>query len=138
MSAFQNSGPLGSAFFLIVTAREGHSLSELEKVIGEELAKVKNEPPAARELERAVNQIESAFYGAMERVGGFGGKADRLNAYEFYAGRPDYFAEDLARYTSLDPKDLQAAATRYLRDDARILLSVVPKGKKTLAAEKKP
>jgi len=138
VSAFQNSGPLGSAFFLIVTAREGHNLSELEKVIGEELAKVKNEPPAARELERAVNQIESAFYGAMERVGGFGGKADRLNAYEFYAGRPDYFAEDLARYTSLDPKDLEAAATRYLRDDARILLSVVPKGKKTLAAEKKP
>ena len=138
VSAFQNSGPLGSAFFLIVTAREGHNLSELEKVIGEELAKVKNEPPAARELERAVNQIESAFYGAMERVGGFGGKADRLNAYEFYAGRPDYFAEDLARYTSLDPKDLQAAATKYLRDDARILLSVVPKGKKTLAAEKKP
>jgi zinc protease len=138
VSAFQNSGPLGSAFFLIVTAREGHNLSELEKVIGEELAKVKNDPPAARELERAVNQIESAFYGAMERVGGFGGKADRLNAYEFYAGRPDYFAEDLARYTALDPKDLQAAATRYLGDDARILLSVVPKGKKTLAAEKKP
>lgn len=138
VSAFQNSGPLGSAFILIVTAREGHDLTEIEKVVGEELAKVRNEPPAARELERAVNQIESAFYGAMERVGGFGGKADRLNAYEFYAGRPDYFAEDLARYTSLDAKDLQAAASKYLRDDARLLLSVVPKGKKALAAEKKP
>jgi len=137
VSAGQNSGPLGSAFILIVTAREGHDLTEIEKVIGEELAKVRNDPPSARELERAVNQIESAFYGAMERVGGFGGKADKLNAYEFYAGRPDYFAEDLARYTSLDPNDIQAAATRYLRDDARLVLSVVPKGKKTLAAEKK-
>ena len=111
VSAFQNSGPLGSAFILIITAREGHGLTEVEKVVGEELAKVKNEPPSARELERAVNQIESAFYGAMERVGGFGGKADRLNAYEFYAGRPDYFAETSPVYTSLDPKDLQAAAT---------------------------
>jgi zinc protease len=138
VSAGQNSGPLGSAFILIVTAREGHDLAEIERVVGEELAKVKNDPPAAREVERAVNQIESAFYRAMERVGGFGGKADRLNAYELYAGRPDYFAEDLARYTSLDPRDLQAAATKYLGDDARLVLSVVPKGKKALAAEKKP
>jgi len=138
VSASQNSGPLGSTFLLIVTAREGHGLSEIEKVVVEELAKVKRDPPAARELERAVNQIESAFYNGLERVGGFGGVADQLNAYELYAGRPDYFAEDLARYTSLDPRDVQAAANRYLRDDARLVLSVVPQGKKALAAEKKP
>ncbi len=138
VSASQNSGPLGSSFLLIVTAREGHGLSEIEKVVSEELARVKRDPPTPRELERAVNQIEAAFYGGMERVGGFGGVADQLNAYEFYAGRPDYFAEDLARYTSLDTQDIQAAANRYLRDDARLVLSVVPQGKKTLAAEKKP
>jgi zinc protease len=136
VSASQNSGALGSMFLVTATAREGHTLSEIEKVIGEELAKLENEPPATREVERAVNQIESAFYGALERVGGFGGKADRLNLYEFYAGRPDYFTEDLARYTSLDPRDLQSAARSYLRDDARVVMSVVPAGKKSLAAEK--
>src|SRR3989441_7817678 len=56
VSASQNSGPLGSAFILIVTAREGHGLSEIEKVVSEELAEVKRDPPATRELERAVNQ----------------------------------------------------------------------------------
>jgi hypothetical protein len=61
-----------------------------------------------------------------------------LNLYEFYAGRPDYFTEDLARYTSLDPRDLQSAARAYLEDDARLVMSVVPAGKKSLAAEKKP
>jgi zinc protease len=132
VSAGQNSGALGSTLLITATAREGHGLSELEKVIAEELAKVKAEPPTSRELERAVNQIESAFYGALERVGGFGGKADRLNLYEFYTGRPDYFTEDLARYTSLDPRDLQSAARTYLRDDARVVLSVVPVGKKWL------
>jgi zinc protease len=137
VSASQNSGALGSTFLVTATAREGHGLAELEKVIAEELAKIKAEPPAARELERAVNQIESAFYGALERVGGFGGKADRLNLYEFYAGRPDYFTEDLARYTSLDARDLQSAARAYLRDDARVVLSVVPAGKESLAAPKK-
>ena len=138
VSAGQYSAGLGSMFLVTATAREGHGLSELEKVIGEEITKIKNEPPATRELERAVNQIESAFYGALERVGGFGGKADRLNLYEFYTGRPDYFAEDLARYMSLDPRDLQSAARAYLKDDARLVLSVVPAGKKSLAAEKKP
>jgi zinc protease len=138
VSASQNSGALGSMFLVTATAREGHGLSEIEKVIAEELAKLKAQPPEVRELERAVNQIESAFYGALERVGGFGGKADRLNLYEFYTGRPDYFAEDLARYTSLDPLDVQSAARAYLRDDARLVLSVVPAGKKSLAAEKKP
>lgn len=138
VSASQNSSAFGSIFLVTATAREGHGLSEIEKVIREELEKLENEPPAARELERAVNQIESAFYGALERVGGFGGKADRLNLYEFYTGRPDYFAEDLARYTSLDPRDLQSAARTYLRDDARLVLSVVPTGKKSLSAEKQP
>jgi zinc protease len=137
VSASQNSGALGSTFLVTATAREGHGLAELETVIAEELAKIKAEPPAARELERAVNQIESAFYGALERVGGFGGKADRLNLYEFYAGRPDYFTEDLARYTSLDARDLQSAARAYLRDDARVVLSIVPAGKESKAAPKK-
>jgi zinc protease len=132
VSASQNSGALGSTFLITATAREGHGLSELEKVIAEELAKIKAEPPTSRELERAVNQIESAFYGALERIGGFGGKADRLNLYEFYTGRPDYFTEDLARYTSLDSRDLQSAARTYLRDDARVVLSVVPAGKRWL------
>ena len=31
----------------------------------------------------------------MERVGGFGGKADQLNAYYTETGDPDWFNEDL-------------------------------------------
>ena len=46
--------------------------------------------PSAREVERAVNQIEASFYHRMERVGGFGGKADQLNAY-YRGGRPGLF-----------------------------------------------
>ena len=37
----------------------------------------------------------------MERVGGFGGKADQLNAYYTETGDPDWFNEDLARYRAL-------------------------------------
>ena len=34
----------------------------------------------------------------MERVGGFGGKADQLNYYNYFVGTPDYFQKDLDRY----------------------------------------
>jgi zinc protease len=134
VSAVQGSQQLASTFQIAVTAREGHTLTEIEKLVQEEIDRVKNAPPAAREVERAVNQFEASFYHAMERVGGFGGKADQLNAYAFAAGRPDFYNEDRARYLSLDARDVQSAARRYLSDGARVLLSVVPAGKTDLAA----
>ena len=48
----------------------------------------------------------------MERVGGFGGKADQLNGYYAGTGNPDWFNEDLARYRALSPSDVRAAAER--------------------------
>ena len=48
-----------------------------------------------------INQIEANFYRGMERVGGFGGKANQLNSYYNAAGTPDYFEKDLARYRAL-------------------------------------
>jgi predicted Zn-dependent peptidase len=50
-----------------------------------------------------------------------------MNSYFFSTGNPDYFAEDLARYMSLQPNDIQAAARRWLPADRRVELSVHPK-----------
>jgi zinc protease len=126
VTAFQASAALGSQFQIVATARPGHTAAELNAVIDEELERLQLEPPVAREVERAVNQIEASFYRAMERVGGFGGKANQLNAYFAAGGGPDYFAEDLARYTSLSPADVQAAAAQWLPLERRVELIVVP------------
>jgi zinc protease len=128
VSAFQQSGALGSSFLVVATARPGRSIADIQKVIDEELDRLRREPPDAREVERAINQIEASFYRRMERVGGFAGKADQLNAYFMAGGIPDYFAEDLARYTSLSAKDVQAAIVRWLPPDRRIELIVEPEG----------
>lgn len=135
VSAFQASSQLASSFFIIATARPGHTLSELEKIIQEEINRVKTAPPAAREVQRAVNQYEAGFLDRLERVGGFGGKADLLNNYFTKTGNPDYFNEDLARYRAVEANDILAMAQTYLRDDARVVLSIVPQGKKELAAK---
>jgi len=138
VSAFQRSGTLGSSYCIVSTAREGHSLPELETVIQEELDRIKSEPPTERELQRAVNQYEATFLRRLESVGGFGGKADRLNAYFTYTGNPDYFNEDLGRYRTVSGVDLQSVGLSFLRDDARVILSVVPEGRTDLAAIPRP
>ncbi len=126
VEAFQESGTLGSSFTIVATARPGTSLDELQKVIDEELDRLRQQPPEPRELERAVNQMEAAFYRQMERVGGFRGKANQLNAYYTSTGMPDYFAADLGRYRVLSAVNVQAAIQRYLPRDRRVELSVVP------------
>jgi len=130
VSAFQQSGALGSQFQIVATARTGHTAAELQKVIDEELDRLRREGPQPREVQRAINQTEASFYQRIERIGSFGGKADQLNAYTFAGGGPDYFAEDLARYTSLSPSDIQSAAVQWLPADRRVELVVEPGEKK--------
>ena len=132
VAAFQGSRALASTFLVIVTARAGHTLEEIRGLVDEEIARLQAEPPTERETTRFQNRTESAFLDQLERVGGFGGKADQLNAYYFSTGDPDYFEEDLARYRALAPNDLQAAAARFL-GPGRVVLSVVPEGKRDLA-----
>jgi zinc protease len=129
VSASQQSQALSSSFQIVATPRPGHTVAELQKVIDEEIQKLQREPPTAHELERSVNQVESSFYNRMERVGGFGGKADQLNAYYTNTGDPDWFNEDLARYRALSPSDIRAAADRFLPADRRVELTVVPETK---------
>jgi zinc protease len=137
VSAFQSSSYLGSQFVIIATARSGHTLSELQTVIDEEIGKLTSSPPTAREVQRAVNQYESGFLDRLEQIGGFGGKADQLNQYSTRTGDPDYFAEDLGRYRALDASDVQAAIASFLKSNARVVLSVVPQGKTELAVPAK-
>jgi zinc protease len=124
--AFQESRALSSDFLIEATPRPGHTVDELKKVIDEEIARLQREAPTAHEVERAVNQFEASFYDRLERVGGGGGTADELNDYYTRTGDPDWFNEDLARYRSLSPSDIRAAALAFLPLDRRVELTVVP------------
>jgi zinc protease len=132
VEAFQDEGELCSKFYIIATAREGHPLGELEAAIAKELDRLKSEPPGARELQRAVNTIEANFLDRLERIGD---RADQINSYFVATGNPDYFAEDLGRYKQVDTRAVTAMTIRYLNPSARVVLSVVPQGKRQLASE---
>ena len=126
VSASQNSLTLGSVFEIVVTARPGHTAEEIEKAINQELDAFRKDGPTPAELERAQNGIETRMVQGLERLGGFGGVADRLNEYNHYLGTPDYIAQDLARYQKATVASIRGFAEAQLKPNARVVVYGIP------------
>ena len=133
VSAFQNSRELGSFFLLAATAAPDHSLAEIAAHIDEELRRIADQGPTTDEMERGLAQAEAHFMYRLQTVGGFGGKSDQLNAYNILVGTPGFFAQDLDRYRKATAESVRAAAVKYLTEAPRVMLSIVPRGRRDLA-----
>ncbi len=132
VDAFLDPGILASTFNIVVTARAGQDLDRVLAVVDEEIAKLSATAPSEKETQRVKNQMESHFFSRLERIGGFGGKADMLNEYYFYTRNPGFFESNLALIRAVSPEDLRTLNTVFL-GAPRVLLSAVPKGKRDLA-----
>ena len=126
--AYQASQELGSIFEIQVTAREGHTLPELEAAVDAELQKLLETGVTQAELSEAQNNYEAQFVRALQLIGGFGGIADRLNMYNIMLGDPGKFQWDLNRYLQATPADLLHYAKEYIQLQSRVILHVVPFG----------
>lgn len=133
VDAYQRSGRLGSTFVVELTARPEVRLDELLRVADAELSALAS-VVTDQELERAKNAVLTRLISVLQRVGGFGGRADRLNLYAQYTGDPGYLDRDVARYASLSTTDVSQAVRRWL-STPRVLLCVVPRGRVDLALE---
>jgi zinc protease len=130
VSASQFSQALASQFLVVATPKPGQKPEALLARIDQEIARLAARAPSDEELQRAKNKAESGMIFGLEPLGGFGGRAGTLNHYYLLTGDPGYFAKDLARYRAVTPADVQQAVQRYLRKDARVVLTVVPGKKK--------
>lgn len=131
--AWQSGALRGGTFEIEVTAKPEGGLARLEAVVREELARVATHGVEAEELACAAAQLEAAFVHALERIGGFGGKADRLNEYLAFTGDPGYARADLERYRHVTPDQVVRTARRLV-DAHAVVLSVVPRGRRDLAS----
>jgi len=127
---------LGGYFEIDATVNSGHDISELKPLIQAEIERIKKDGPTAAEVARAQRKFIAQKVRAVELLGGFGGKADILNMYETYLGDPGYLPRDLARYRAVTPDAVKAFANKYLLDDKRLELSIVPAAKKPQASAK--
>jgi zinc protease len=109
-----DAGEIAGALIVEATAREGVALPDIEKVIADEIARLARTGPTQAELDRARTKHEFEFISGLERIGGFGGKADLLNKYNTFLGEPGRFEDDLRRFRVLTVADVKSAAARWL------------------------
>ena len=114
-SAGQVGFEIAGIFEMDALAKEGVELEVVEAAMREELARFLEDGPTRDEIERVRASYFSGFIRGLEKVGGFGGKAQLLATYETYLGDADLFARDLER--------LESATSRQIRDAARQWLS---------------
>ena len=125
--AGQQSQALAGMFMVVATPKPGVKPEQIQKVVEEEIARIARDGPTPEELQRAKNRIESQVIFALEPVGGFGGRASHLNSYYWETGDPGFLGKDLERFRALTVDDVRAAAAKYLANDRRVALTVVPK-----------
>ncbi|HMK73506.1 MAG TPA: pitrilysin family protein, partial [Myxococcaceae bacterium] len=109
-----------------LTVAPGIPPEKAEAALNIQLQKVMDAPPSPAELERAKRNRIAATLRNLERVGGFGGKADMLQLGEFWASDPGLIETMIAKWKAVTPADVQAAARKYLGPDQRVVLLVNP------------
>jgi len=120
-AAFTDLGEIGGQFMVRATARPGQSIAQVEKELDEELARFLKNGPTAEELQRVKTQYQANFIRRIERIGGFGGKSDRLAQSQVFRGSPDAYKISLKRVQLATAEDLRAAAQQWLSDGVYIL-----------------
>ena len=120
-AAFTDLREIGSQFRVQATARPGQNLTQVEKELDEELARFLKDGPTPDELQRVKTQYEANFIRGIERIGGFGGKSDRLAMSQVFRGSPDAYKDSIKRVREATAEDLKAAANRWLSDGVYIL-----------------
>jgi zinc protease len=110
-------------FSVVAQPKEGIAADRVEKVIYEELERLKTAPPSDQEIEKAKNILLANFYRQMKTISG---KANTLGNYEVFFG--DYkrlftAAED---YSKVTKDDVKRVAAKYFSDRNRTVATLVP------------
>jgi zinc protease len=131
VAAFESSNEDVGEFSVIVSPRPGHTLTELEVAVDQVLQRMKSEGPTPEEMQKSTSSLELNFLRGLESNLG---KANQLIDGAVFHGDPGYFKIDYQKTMAVTAADVKRVANQYLTN-GRVVLSVVPKGKKDQAAK---
>jgi zinc protease len=135
VGSFNNGMEISGFFVVNATARPGSSLADIEKTVTEEIARLAKSGPTAAEVDRAKTKWEYNFVTGLERIGGFGGKADLLGQYNTFLGDPAKFNDDVQRYRGATAASIKEAVSKYLDTRNRLLVRFHPEVSARAAAD---
>ena len=132
VSASVEVSELGSIFFVQVDVRAGADVAAAERAVDEELRNLIAKGPTPAEVQQVKAVTEGAFVRGIERIGGFGGKADVLAECAVFTGKPDCYKASLRTIATLTAAQLKAVGKKWLSKGDHTLL-VVPGTRETIA-----
>jgi zinc protease len=124
VNAGQNTNEDVGEFLIMITPRQGHSLTNLEAATDAIIERLKKEGPTAEEIQKAVAGEELGFVQSLESNLG---KAFRLADGAGYHGDPGAFQSDYKKTLAVTAEDVKRVANKYLTG-GRVVLSIVPTG----------
>ena len=133
VSSGVSGSQLGSNFYIFATVKQGVDPKKVEAIIDEELDRLIKDGPTKAELAQAKTVFRAGFIRGIERIGGFGGKADILAECTVYEGDPGCFRKDLATIGKTNAAQLKAVGAKWLGVGSGTL--VVEPGERTPLAE---
>jgi zinc protease len=123
VSVGQQSLIARSIFRVDVRALPGADLDRIEAIVHEEIDRVAADGVPDDELARALARQELDVLAPFEQLLS---KADKLNEYEFYFGRPDGFDADLARFRAVTGSRIEEFASATFGAKGRAVVRVLP------------
>ncbi len=137
VSAYVQPFELASTFYVSADVRQGVEPAQVEAALDEEIARLLAEGPTAAELEQAQTVVRASVVRGVERIGGFGGKADALAECAVYTRNPGCFRDSLEVFASASPAEVRKAGQTWLADGSHTLV-VVPGERTVLEEEPSP
>ena len=123
VQVYQRSLQRSSEYHVVMDLAEGADASAAEKIVEEELEKVRRTPLSAVELRRAITNYETQFVWGLESLIA---RAEALQGYNHFLGSPDRLDWDLERYRTATAEGVRAAAAKYLGKAARAEIVTLP------------
>ncbi|TWI05800.1 putative Zn-dependent peptidase [Luteimonas cucumeris] len=134
VSAFVQPFELASTFYIQADIKEGVDPAKVEAAIDEELKKLIAEGPTEAELKQAQTVFKASFVRGVERIGGFGGKADALAECAVYTDNPGCFREGLKTIADATVAEVKGSGEKYLARGGHTLL-VTPGAREQIPEE---
>lgn len=125
VSGFAYGMEIGGIFVLQVDVKQGVDPAKVEAALDDELNKLIASGPTEAELAQAKTVMKAGFTRGVERIGGFGGKADVLAECAVFTGNPGCFTKTLSLIDKSTAKDIQTTAAQWL-SAGDYTLTVVP------------
>lgn len=113
----------GFLFFIIASVKSPDKVDDVEKIIKEEIERIKKELPHEKEIEKAKNQVEASFLFSQDSVFGHAlyiGKFEVLGTWKLI----EKYKEDIMKVTA---KDVQDVANRYFKAENLSVGVLLPK-----------